>query len=241
MRLRRARAVLGAALVTGGLVTGAAAAPPAPLVGEDDGLLVVASYPAHPARLGSLESGGSVTWTVVARLLDAARGDLVLRLSADGDLVHRHDGLTAHVETCASTSPPLDAGTPPACADGWQTVVATAPLTAVATTTDDRTWELPVLTPTTSVVLRVHLGLPATAGDVEGRSGEVGVGLYASGEDAVGDAGARNGRPGGASGVAADPLATTGASPLGPALLAVALVALGIAVLRTGRRPEVAS
>lgn len=157
----------------------AAAAPPV-TVPENGalGLLWLTSDP-YPLELPDLSPGEVVWWQVGAHLVDRDLGALTMQIAASGEVVALPGGVELEVHTCAT---PWTSTVPPACPGGAVEVLARGPLAAVSLT---GVIALGQIRPAQSAWVLFALSLPATAGDeLQGRSGRLGAGFSASGEEA---------------------------------------------------------
>lgn len=276
-RPRRARwclAVLGAsagvgilAVTAGGLQPASGALEDVPETGQD-GYLVLRADP-YPAHFTGLAPGDRATWTIETRLEDVPAGNLSLRLMGSGDLVDHTDGIRISVRSCTE---PFATTKPEALCPGEETrLVETTRLAdvgdpvgpgpddgALASGADagdpgaaSGTWTLADLESGSPRYVMVTMGLPAEASwddSLQGLTGDVGVGLYASGASAGPDAGPDTDPepdPGtdpdadsGADGIpeAQTPMPRTGTVGLQVLAVAAGLVLVGVALAAWARR-----
>jgi hypothetical protein len=149
-----------------------------------------------------------------------------MQLRGDGQLVTRANGLRIAVDTCTSRFQMREGSA--VCRTGATKVLASAPLSDVATRTSSSSWRLNDIVHGDPRFLLVTLSLPADAelaGSVDGLSGTFAIGLYAAGDDAPDS-------------LTHAPLAETGLNLIGPVLMALGALGLGL-VVRSRRRTEV--
>jgi hypothetical protein len=157
------------------------------------GDLVVEAHPL-PTEFVDMSPGESRYWSIQASLLDAERGSLALRVFGAGELVeHSRYPLTVAVEGCDGTLIGDDPRRHPVC-DGatFAPVIAEQPLVGISSNPvedqADDVWTLPDIVRDQSRSFVVTLAVPADGSDDEslmGLRGEIGVGLFAAGEDAA--------------------------------------------------------
>ncbi|WP_188805781.1 hypothetical protein [Citricoccus zhacaiensis] len=273
-RARRCLAALGMgagvvilAITAGGLPPASGALEDVPETGQD-GYLVLRADP-YPAYFTGLTPGDRVTWTIETRLEGEPAGNLSLRLMGSGDLVDHTDGIRISVRSCTE---PFATTKPEATCPGEETrLVETTRLADVGdpvgqgpdggaqeSGTDagdpgaaSGTWTLADLEADSPRYVMVTMGLPAEASwddSLQGRTGDVGVGLYASGASAGPDAGPDTDpepAPGtdpdadsGADGIpgAQTPMLRTGTVGLLFLAVAAGLVLVGVALAAGARR-----
>jgi hypothetical protein len=220
-------AVCGLLIAAGGLLFSArayAAFVPVPSTGT--GVLRIDSDP-YPARLHAIAPGESAQLQLRVRLDGAASGSLAMQLRGSGPLVERAAGLNIAVESC----PRAFEGDAHhlSCAAGGETVLATTPLASVATSTSSSSWVLHDILRERAHHMLVTLSMPRDAdasGSISGLGGSFGVGLYAAGDDAAAPIARRQG------------LADTGLNLAGPALAALGILGLGLAIRAHRRAPD---
>jgi hypothetical protein len=214
-----ARFAVAAVLIGAGgtVVASAAGAAPVPETG-DAGMLWLEADP-YPADSLEIAPGERILWPVTANLTAPSSGDLTLEVSAADPLATDVDGLRVELAECAvAWELPLDPLDEGICLDGSAaTIIDEAPFADAA---DGRRWDLGVIAPGVPRYFLATLSLPsAVPGSLATESAEIGFGFRA-GDDT---------RP--------TALAETGASIIGPVLLAggVLLAGATAASLR-GRR-----
>ena len=190
----------------------------------DEGPQVRVDQPAYQ-HLASLRPGDSVTWRIGTWVEGARRASLDLQLRASGELVDHEDGLRIEVRSCEQGETRCE-----------RTLVPDAPLREVATRTSSGTWHVGDLAGPETTYLDVDLSLPAEAegAEVDGLTGEVAVGLFASGDtpdDTPDDGGDRERDDDGE-------LPLTGASVGSLVLLALVMTIVGAVTRRSARRSE---
>ncbi len=196
------------------------------------GDLVVTAQP-HPTAFFDMSPGESRYWSIEASLLGAERGSLALRVFGAGALIeHPRHPLTIAVEECDGMLVGDDPREQPRCEGAmYTTVIAEQPLAEItshpAVDRAEDIWTLPDIVRDQARSLVVTLAVPASGADDEtlmGLRGDVGVGLFAAGEDA------EDPPP-----VAQEPddLATTGAMlPVSLLLIAAGTIGLGLVLRR---------
>jgi hypothetical protein len=157
------------------------------------GDLVVEAHPL-PAQFFDMSPGESRYWSIQASLLDAERGSLALRVFGVGDLVeHPRYPLTIAVEGCDGMLVGDDPRRHPLC-DGatFAPIITEQPLVGISSNPAedhaDDVWTLPDIVRDQSRSFVVTLAVPSGGSDDEslmGLRGEIGVGLFAAGEDAA--------------------------------------------------------
>ncbi|HLS33951.1 MAG TPA: hypothetical protein VK039_10205, partial [Brevibacterium sp.] len=188
MRRRIGGSVVGAAMLALGTVFGVTSAwadlSPVPPTGEP-GYLELAADP-YPAEFVDLAPGRDGLWLIEARLRGAEDSTLALELAGEEDLVAHSEGLQVAVSSCADpfevTANDLSTAT---CPSGAQPVVPQARLADVGAPRGEHRWELPHLEAASPRQFLVTLSLVESSARTEALSGRIGVGLYASGEDAA--------------------------------------------------------
>jgi hypothetical protein len=201
----------------GALVASAAGAAPVPETG-DAGMLWLEADP-YPADSLEIAPGERILWPVTANLTAPSSGDLSLEVSAADPLATDVEGLRVELAECAVAwelpADPLADGVCPG--GGATTIIDETPFAAAAA---GQRWELGLIAPGVARYFLATLSLPsAVPGSLATESAEIGFGFRA-GDDTLPPA-----------------LAETGASILGPVLLAggVLLAGATAASLR-GRR-----
>jgi hypothetical protein len=201
----------------GALVASAAGAAPVPETG-DAGMLWLEADP-YPADSLEIAPGERILWPVTANLTAPTSGDLSLEVSAADPLATDVDGLRLEVAECAvAWELPVDPLADGVCLDGSAaTIIDETPFAQAAT--GDR-WDLGLIAPGVPRYFLATLSLPsATPGDLATESAEIGFGFRA------GDA------------TQPTALAETGASIVGPLLLAGGVLLAGAtATTLRGRR-----
>lgn len=205
-----ARLILAALLIAGGgaLVASAAGAAPVPETG-DAGMLWLEADP-YPADSLEIAPGERILWPVTAHLSAPTSGELSLEVSAADPLATDADGLTLELAECGvAWQLPADPLADGLCVDGSaETIIAGGP---VALADDGQRWELGLIAPGVPRHFLATLALPsATPGALATESAEIGFGFRAG--DGT--------RPAG--------LAETGASIVGPLLLAGGVLLAGV-------------
>ncbi|MEW1979581.1 hypothetical protein AB0333_01455 [Citricoccus sp. NPDC079358] len=214
-RARRCLAVLGAGAGVGILAVTAGGLPPAsgalqdvPETGQD-GYLVLRADP-YPAYFTGLTPGDRVAWTIETRLENEPAGNLSLRLMGSGDLVDHTHGIRISVRSCTE---PFATTKPEALCPGEEARLVEATRLAdvgdpvgrgpdggaqgIGADASDHgaasgTWTLADLESGSPRYVMVTMGLPSEASwddSLQGLTGDVGVGLYASGAAAGPDSG----------------------------------------------------
>lgn len=204
-----ARFVVAALLIAGGgvLVASAAGAAPVPETG-DAGMLWLEADP-YPADSLAIAPGERILWPVTANLTAPTSGDLSLEVSTADPLATDVDGLTLELTECGvEWQLPVDPLADGVCLDGSaDTIIAEAP---VALADAGQRWDLGLIAPGVPRYFLATLSLPsATAGALATESAEIGFGFRAG--DGTQPAG----------------LAETGASIVGPVLLASGVLLAG--------------
>lgn len=205
-----ARFTLAAFLIAGGgaLVASAAGAAPVPETG-DAGMLWLEADP-YPADSLEIAPGERILWPVTANLTAPTSGELSLEVSAADPLATDVDGLTLELTECGvAWQLPVDPLAAGVCLDGSaETIIAEGP---VALADDGQRWELGLIAPGVPRYFLATLALPsATPGALATEAAEIGFGFRAG--DGT--------RPVG--------LAETGASIVGPLLLAGGVLLAGV-------------
>lgn len=196
------------------------------------GDLVVKAQP-HPTEFFDLSPGESRYWSIEASLLGAERGSLALRVFGAGALIdHPLHPLTIAVEGCDGMLVGDDPREHPRCEGAaYTTVIAEQPLAEIssdpALDRAEHVWTLPDIIRDQERSLVVTLAVPAGGADdktLMGLRGDIGVGLFAAGEDAGAQEPPVAETP--------DDLATTGGMlPVSLLLIAAGTIGLGL-VLR---------
>jgi len=196
------------------------------------GDLVVEAQP-HPTEFFDMSPGESRYWSIEASLSGAERGSLSLRVFGAGALIeHPQHPLMIAVEGCDGMLVGDDPREHPRCEGAaYTTVVAEQPLAEItsdpALDRADDVWTLPDIVRDQERSFVVKLAVPASGADdktLMGLRGDIGVGLFAAGEDA-----------GEEEPPAAD-LATTGEMlPLALLLIGAGTVGLGLVLSRVHR------
>lgn len=160
----------------------------------DSGDLVVEARPL-PTWFFDMSAGERRYWSIDASLEDADRGSLALRVFGDGALVeHPQHPLTIEIEGCDGRLVGDDPRVHPTCegADYTQ-IVAEQPLVDISSDPSqdqaDEVWSLPDIIRGQARSFVVTLAVPASGADdktLMGLRGEIGVGLFAAGQDAGG-------------------------------------------------------
>jgi len=198
-----------------------------------DGDLVVEAQP-HATEFFDMSPGESRYWSISAALLNAERGSLALRVFGAGALIeHPQHPLTIAVEGCDGTLVGDDPREHPVC-DGsaYTSIIDEQPLAAIssdpALDQADDVWSLPDIVRDQARSFVVTLALPADAADdksLMGLRGDVGVGLFTAGDDAVAEEPPVTEQP--------DDLAKTGGLlPISLLLIAAGTISLGLVLRR---------
>jgi hypothetical protein len=217
------RAVAGFAVAAllfgagGALVASAAGAAPVPETG-DAGMLWLEADP-YPADSLEIAPGERILWPVTANLTAPSSGELSLEVSAANPLATDVDGLRVELAECAvAWELPVDPLADGVCVDGSATtIIDEAPFAHAAA---GHRWDLGLIAPGVPRYFLATLSLPsAVPGSLATESAEIGFGFRA-GDDT---------RP--------TALAETGASIIGPLLLAGGVLLAGATASRLrGRR-----
>jgi len=147
------------------------------------GHLVLSADP-YPAQFLDISPGDPAYWQVAARLDDATSATLTLELRKDGAVTRHPRGITMTVDRCSVEW--TDAGTAPACADGFARIVVATPADDYATSSP--TFDLRPLRAGSPEYLLVTLAVedsPAAMADqtLMGLTGNMGLGLTATAID----------------------------------------------------------
>lgn len=204
------RFVLAALLFSGGatLVATSAGAAPVPETG-DSGMLWLEADP-YPAESIEIAPGERVLWPVTANLDAPTSGDLTLEVSAADPLATDDDGLVLELVECSVAwhvpADPMAAGV---CSDASETtIIHETPFSHAAT---GLRWDLGLIAPGVPRYFLATLSLPSSVpGALASESAEIGFGFRAGDARDVGG------------------LAETGASIIGPALLAAGVLLAGV-------------
>lgn len=196
------------------------------------GDLVVEAQP-HPTEFFDLSPGESRYWSIEASLLGAERGSLALRVFGAGALIeHPQHPLTIAVEGCDGMLVGDDPREHPICEGAeYTSVIAEQPLADISSdpALDEaaHVWTLPDIVHDQVRSFVVTLALPAAGADdktLMGLRGDIGVGLFAAGDDDSGDPPVTDPR---------DDLATTGGMlPVALLLIAAGTIGLGLVLSR---------
>ena len=214
------------------------------------GDLVIEAQP-HPTEFFDMSPGESRYWSIEASLLGTDRGSLALRVFGEGALIeHPQHPLTIAVEACEGMLVGDDPREHPACEGGaYSPVIAEQPLAAISSDPEhdqaDHVWTLPDIVRDQDQSFVVTLALPEGAADdktLMGLRGDIGVGLFAAGEDPdpdpVPDPEAPREDPDAGPIAGADPtepgdLATTGGMlPIALLLIGAGTIGLGLVLRR---------
>jgi len=208
---------------------------------DDERYLQVATDADYP-RWKTMAAGDAMDWFVRADLHKSAetgspaklRGDLALELRSSQPLVTK-SGMQVSVTGCTEDfAPKTDA----ACPGEAQQILTNEPLTGVSSDATGQRFELAPITTKTPRYLHVRFALPADAAITEGDTARLGVGIFASGDDAIAheptnikDAASSPGQDS----LPDDGLPVTGADVFALSVLALGLLLTGVA-LRYRRR-----
>lgn len=200
----------------GALVASAAGAAPVPETG-DTGMLWLEADP-YPADTLEIAPGERIHWPVTANLSAPSSGALSLEVAAAEPLATDVDGLRLELLECdVAWQVPSDPAADGVCLGTTTTVIADGP---VALADAGQRWQLGLIAPGVPRYFLATLALPsATPGPLADEPAEIGFGFRA-GDDT---------RP--------TALAETGASIVGPLLLAGGVLLAGVTAqgLRRGR------
>ena len=196
------------------------------------GDLTVEAHP-QPTEFFDMSPGESRYWSIEASLRDAERGSLALRVFGDGALIeHPRHPLMIQVEGCDGVLVGGDPRTHPACEGAaYTTIISEQPLAEIssvpAVDETHHVWTLPDIVSGQMRSFVVTLAVPAGGADDEtlmGLRGDIGVGLFAAGQDADASPPVAN-EP--------DDLATTGgALPVALLLIGAGTIGLGLVLRR---------
>ena len=211
--------LLGAALLAAGVVVSGAHAAAAFTAIAENGM------PGHlrlawgdtPQQIDPLVPGEAYHWQIRATLDGSSSREFSLTLRAAGALVEDPMGLRIAISQCSQAFAGLTGD--PTCAAPAELLLPTTRVAEVASPTTGDLWQLEPLLVDQSRYFLVTISTPQEAADLglEGLAGELGFGFTASGDSPD------------------EELPATGADPLGPLLLALGLLLLGVVQVAAGR------